>query len=122
MKSSSGFVLWLGLWLVSCSGQVVAIKLPQQDPNPNAYYVCEPTSGGASFDCKSDRKFHQYDRELLAGKECSFGVANVYVETNWKGNVTRIQYVCSTPAVGGFPATPPAAPPAASSPPSTVSP
>jgi hypothetical protein len=93
------------LWLLTGCGQVVAIKLPGQDPNPNGYYVCEP-AGGVSFDCKSHREFHQYDRELDAGKECSFGVANVYVETNWHGNVSRIQYVCSTPPVAGFPAVP----------------
>ncbi len=85
---------------------MVAIKLPQQDPNPNAYYVCQPSASGATFDCKSERAFHQYDRELLAGHECSYGVANVYVETSWHGSVTRIQYVCSTPPVGGFPTVP----------------
>lgn len=96
----------LPIVLAGC-GQVVAVKLPGRDPNPNAYYVCEPSAGGASFDCKNHREFHQYDRALDVGKECSFGVANVYVETNWHGSVSRIQYVCSTPAVGGFPAVPP---------------
>jgi hypothetical protein len=103
------------LLLLSGCGQVVAIKMPAQDPNPNAYYVCEPASGGAGFDCKSHREFHQYDRELDAGKECSFGVANVYVETSWHGSVTRIQYVCSTAPVGAFPSVPSPAP-ASSSP------
>jgi hypothetical protein len=94
-------VLWL-LCLSGC-GQVVAIKIPRQDPNPNAFYLCEP-SGKAGFDCKSERAFHQYDRELLAGdKECDYGVAAVYVETSWHGSVTRIQYQCSTAPVGDFP-------------------
>lgn len=87
----------------------MAVKLPAQDPNPNTYYVCEPSSGGAGFDCQSHRAFHQYDRELDAGRECSFGVANVYVETSWHGSVTRIQYVCSAAPIGGFPAVPPPA-------------
>jgi hypothetical protein len=113
-RSRSFSTLLLPICLSGCSGQVVAVKLPKQDPNPNAYYVCTPSAGGASFDCKSERAFHQYDRELLAGKECEYGVANVYVETDWRGNVTRIQYVCGTAPVGGFPSDEPAAiPPAA---------
>ena len=90
--------------LTGCGGQLVAIKLPKQDPNPNAYYVCTPSAAGASFDCRSERAFHQYDRELaISEQQCDFGVANVYVETNWHGKVTRIQYVCGTAPVGGFP-------------------
>lgn len=84
----------------------MAIKVRGQDPNVNAYYLCEPSASGATFDCKSGRQFHQYDRQLLAGEECSYGVSDAYVETNWHGSVTRIQYVCSTPPVGGFPAVP----------------
>jgi len=99
---------WLGtacLWCaLGCSGQLVAIKLPKQDANPNAYYVCVPSAVGATFDCKSERTFHQYDRELVVSEQrCAFGVANVYVETNWRGKVTRIQYVCGTAPVGEFP-------------------
>lgn len=94
---------WL-LCLSGCSGQLVAIKLPKQDANPQAYYVCAPSAGGASFDCRSERAFHQYDRELVVTEQqCAFGVADMYVETNWHGKVTRIQYVCATPPVGGFP-------------------
>lgn len=92
------------LCLTGCTGQLVAIKLPKQDANPNAYYVCTPSSAGATFDCKSERAFHQYDRELVVGEQqCAFGVANVYVETNWRGTVTRIQYVCGTAPVREFP-------------------
>ena len=92
------------LCLSGCSGQLVAIKLPKQDANPNDYSVCTPSAGGASFDCRSERAFHQYDRELVIDEQrCDFGVANVYVETNWRGKVTRIQYVCGTAPVGGFP-------------------
>jgi hypothetical protein len=89
-------------FVVGC-GQVVAIKLPNQDPNPSAFYLCQPTGDGA-FTCESGRKFHQYDAELAAARnECAFGIANVYVETSWRGKVTHIQYQCSTPPVGGFP-------------------
>jgi hypothetical protein len=96
-------IAWV-LCLTGCSGQLVAIKLPKQDANPNAYYVCTPKDGGTTFDCKSERVFHQYDRELVVSEQqCDYGVANVYVETNWRGNVTRIQYVCSTAPVGEFP-------------------
>lgn len=92
------------LWLLCLSGcgQVVAVKIPRQDPNPNAFYLCEPAGDG--FACKSERAFHQYDRELLAGeKECEYGVANVYLETSWHGSVTRVQYQCSVAPVGDFP-------------------
>jgi hypothetical protein len=93
------------LCLSGCGGQLVAIKLPKQDANANAYYVCTPSATSATFDCKSERAFHQYDRELVVSeRQCAFGVANVYVETNWRGNVTRIQYVCGTAPVGDFPA------------------
>jgi hypothetical protein len=100
--------VWIGTaWLsctIGCSGQLVAIKLPKSDPNPNAYYVCVPSAASATFQCKSERVFHQYDRELVVSeRECPFGVANVYVETDWRGKVTRIQYVCGTAPVGGFP-------------------
>ena len=104
-------------WLSACGGQVVAIKLPKQDANPNGYYVCTPSAGGATFDCRSERAFHNYDRELLAGTECEYGIANVYVETDWRGNVTRIQYVCTTPPVGGFPSEAVDASPTAPAPP-----
>src|SRR5262245_47992344 len=82
--------------LTGCGGQGVAIRLAKHHPNPNAFYVCEPSAEGASFDCRSERAFHQYDRELVVGtKECDFGVASVYVETNSHGKVTRIQYQCA---------------------------
>jgi hypothetical protein len=96
-------IAWV-VCLTGCSGQLVAIKLPKQDANPNAYYVCTPKAGAATFDCKSERAFHQYDRELIVTEQqCDHGVANLYVETNWRGNVSRIQYVCSTAPVGDFP-------------------
>ena len=101
--SSSARVVCL-LCLTSCGGQVVAIKLPKYDPNPNAFYVCEPSSGGASFDCRSERAFHQYDRELVVGTErCDYGVASIYVETNSHGKVTRVQYQCAVAEVEDFP-------------------
>jgi hypothetical protein len=102
-RSIHGKLALLAL-LSGCSGQLVAVKLPKQDANPNAYYVCTPAEGGATFDCHSERAFHQYDRELvISEQQCDYGVANVYVETNWHGKVTRIQYVCGTAPVGEFP-------------------
>jgi hypothetical protein len=90
------------LCLAGC-GQVVAIKMPKHDPNPNAFYLCEP-AGDSGFSCQSGRKFHQYDRELVAGaSQCAYGIANVYVETSWHGKVSQIQFQCSTPPVGDFP-------------------
>jgi len=95
------FASLLGLLFLPSCGQVVAIKIPRQDPNPNAFYLCEPA--GDAFQCKSERAFHQYDRELSAGeKECEYGVANVYVETSWHGSVKRVQYQCSVAPVGDF--------------------
>lgn len=96
-------LMWIAL-VSSCGGQLVAIKLPKQDPNPNAYYVCKPTEGAPTFECRSERAFHQYDRQLAVPEEqCPYGVANVYVETDWRGKVTRVQYVCGTAPVGDFP-------------------
>lgn len=91
-------------WVTGCGGQVVAIKLPKYDPNPNAFYVCEPSSAGASFECRSERAFHQYDRELVVGKEqCDYGISTLYVETSSHGKVTRIQYQCAVAEVEDFP-------------------
>lgn len=96
-------VVGLLLWLTGC-GQVVAVKLPTRDANVNANYTCTPSSSAPTFDCRSQRTFHQYDRELGVDKKtCPFGVANVYVETNWHGGVSRIQYTCALAGVGGFP-------------------
>lgn len=89
--------------LPACSGQVVAVKIEGQDANPHGYYVCEPSADGTSFDCKSGRAFHQYHRSLRIGSECSYGIADVYVETDAHGDVTRIQYVCAAAGTGGFP-------------------
>lgn len=94
---------WL-LCLTGCGGELIQIKLPKSDANPNAYYVCTPAPGSPTFDCHSERAFHQYDRELvITEQQCDFGVANLYVETNSHGKVTRVQYVCGTAPVGGFP-------------------
>lgn len=93
---------WLAL-VSGCGGQLVAVKLPK-DPSPQAHYVCKPNEAKPSFDCESNRAFHQYDRELVVSREtCAEGVANVYVETNWQGKVTRIQYTCALPPVEDFP-------------------
>lgn len=99
-------MLFLLVCLSGCGGQVVAIKLPRQDPNVNAHYVCVPAASGETFECKSGRAFHQYDSELAAGAECEYGVANLHVETDWRGRVTRVQYVCAAAAVGELPPDP----------------
>lgn len=89
-----------------CGGRVVAIKLPRQDPNVNAYYLCQPSANEESFECASGRAFHQYDSELAAGAQCEYGVAALHVETDWRGRVTRIQYVCAVAAVSDLPPDP----------------
>src|SRR5689334_21175841 len=96
--------LILGGYLLSaCGGQVVAIKLPQYDPNPSAHDTCVP-EGESGFACRSRQTFNQYDRELgVSSQQCAYGVSRVYVETDWRGNVTRLQYTCSTAAAGDFP-------------------
>jgi len=95
---------WVLLGCLSgCGGQVVAIKLPRQDPNVNAHYLCQPSASGESFDCASGRAFHQYDSELVAGAQCEYGIATLHVETDWRGHVTRIQYVCAAAAVSDLP-------------------
>ncbi len=97
------------LWLTGC-GQVVKIKVPQpgsnpSDPNVNGTYVCTP-SDKTSFECKSGVAYSAYDREIDVGKQCKYGVANVYVATNGHGGVTEIQYACALAPVTGFPTTP----------------
>jgi len=99
---SLGRLLALLLLAPAC-GQVVAIKVARHDPNPSGYYVCEPSGNGEAFACKSDRAFHQYDAELAAGEPCEYGIANLHVETNWRGKVTRIQFSCAVAPVGEFP-------------------
>ena len=92
------------LGLAGCSGQLVAIRLKGQDKNPSAYYVCVPASEGPRFECRSGRALHAFDRVLDAGGECPQGiVAEILVETDAHGSVTRIQYVCSVPPIDGFP-------------------
>lgn len=92
-----------GCLLVGCGGQVVAIEMPH-DPNPSAHYTCWP-DGESSFQCQSRQTFHQYDRVVSSSREhCAYGVSRVYVETNWQGDVTRVQYTCGTAPVGEFPA------------------
>lgn len=97
------------LYLTGC-GQVVKIEVPQpasnpSDPNVNGVYVCTP-AGKAGFDCESRVAYFSYDREVDVGKQCKYGVANVYVATNWHGGVTEIQYACALAPVTGFPTTP----------------
>jgi hypothetical protein len=109
-----GLAEWLLVLCLTGCGQVVKIKVPQpgsspSDPNVNGTYVCTPADN-ASFDCKSAVAYSAYDREVDVGKQCKYGVANVYVATNWHGGVTEIQYACALAAVTGFPTTPSAPP------------
>jgi hypothetical protein len=105
-----GFAKWLFVLGLTGCGQVVKVKVPQpgsnpSDPNVNGTYVCTP-AGEASFECKSGVAYFAYDREIDVGKQCKFGVANVYVATNWHGGVTKIQYACALARVTPFPTTP----------------
>jgi hypothetical protein len=97
-------VFFLVGWpLAACGGQVVAIKMPESDPNASGHYTCTP-AGKSGFECHSLYTFHQYDREVEVKKEhCAYGVSRVYVETDWRGNVTRVQYTCGTLPSGNFP-------------------
>lgn len=97
-------VLFLGGYLLAgCSGQVVAIKVPERDPNASAHYTCEP-KGESGFECVSRQTFNQYDREVAVNPQhCAYGVYRIYVETDWRGNVTRIQYSCASAPAGEFP-------------------
>jgi hypothetical protein len=109
-----GFAKWLLVLCLTGCGHVVKIKVPQpgsipSDPNVNGTYVCTP-AGDASFDCKSAVAYSAYDREVDVGKQCKYGVANVYVATNWHGGVTEIQYACALASVTPFPNTPSAPP------------
>ena len=102
----TGFAKWPLLLCLTACGQVVKIKVPQpgsnpSDPNVNGTYVCTPSD--KTFDCKSGVAYFAYDREVDVGKQCQYGVANVYAATNWHGSVTEIQYACALAPVTPFP-------------------
>jgi hypothetical protein len=111
-------LLALGLW--GCGGgEVVRIKIVRQDrtaldANASAHFTCAPNQG-TTYSCRSGQTLNQFDRDLEAGAECSYGIASFHVETSASGKVTRIQYVCATaPVDTGLPPdadTPPPAPP-----------
>jgi hypothetical protein len=110
------FISLYGLLLAACGGQVVAIKMPDADANASASYTCVP-EGKSDYECESKYSFHQYDRVVRVSKQhCAYGVSDVYVETDFRGNVTRVQYTCNTLKSGDFPtdcegaACPPATP------------
>jgi len=87
---------------VAC-GHVVAVRMPNKDPNPQAYYTCEPD--GTGFKCDSGQSLHQFDQRLEpSAQNCENGVYEVHIETNWHGGVSRAQYQCAVAPVGGFPA------------------
>jgi hypothetical protein len=117
----SGF---LALGVAGCGGgKVVGIKFVHQDKSPydgntSAYFTCAPNDNDPSYTCRSAQSFHQYDHEVQAGSECSYGIATVYVETTSSGNVARVQYQCAVaPVDTGLPSdtAPPQALPAAAS-------
>lgn len=113
MNSYKRFALGLLVLSLTGCGQVVKIKVPQSgsnpsDPNVNATYLCSPSD--KSFECKSGVAFSASDRELDVGQHCTYGVANVYVATNWHGGVTDIQYTCALAPVTGYPTKPTPAP------------
>jgi len=106
----------LAICVAGCSGEVIAVKLKNQEPNPNGYFTCQPAEGSATFTCASGQAFHQSDRELLAGEPCPYGLASIQVETSSSGKVTRVQYACALAPIGDFPPDPGAAAPAAPAP------
>lgn len=96
---------------VACTN-VVAIKMPNTDPSTQGFYTCVPS--GTGFACDSQQSLHQYDQRLEpSAQKCENGIHQVHVETNWRGNVSRIQYQCAVAPVGGFPAVASSTPPAA---------
>ena len=87
---------------VACAN-VVAIRMPSKDAHPQAFYTCEPE--GTGFTCDSAQSMHQFDLRLEpSAQKCENGIYEVHVETNWHGGVSRVQYQCAVPPVGGFPA------------------
>jgi len=107
------WVMAIGVLIGSAAcSHVVAIKMPSKDPNPQAFYTCEPKNEG--FVCDSAQSLHQYDQRLEPSEQkCENGIYQVHVETNWHGGISRIQYQCAVAEVGGFPAVVPSAAPAA---------
>lgn len=99
------------LGCVACAN-VLAIKMPSKDPNPQAYYTCEPE--GAALECHSAQTLHQYDVRLEPSEQkCEYGIYEVHVKTNWHGGISKVQYQCAVASsLGGFPAVVPGAAPA----------
>ena len=95
-----------GLFGSMACAEVVAIRMPGTDPHPQAFYTCEPQ--GTGFECDSAQSLHQYDRRLdPSAQKCENGFHQLHVETNWRGQVSSIQYQCALAPVGGFPAVAP---------------
>ena len=87
---------------VACAN-VVAIRMPNKDPSPQAYYTCKPRDH--DFTCESAQSLHQFDLRLEPSEQkCENGIYEVHVETNWHGGVSRVQYQCAVAGVSGFPA------------------
>lgn len=109
MRSIWAVAAGLLLGGVACAN-VVAIKMPNQDPHPQAFYTCEPD--GTAFKCDSAQSLHQYDLRLEPNQQkCENGIYQVHVKTNWHGGISEVQYQCALARgdVGGFPAVVPSA-------------
>lgn len=96
------------LGAVACAN-VVAIKMPSKDPNPQAFYTCEPN--GTGFQCNSAQTLHQFNLQLEPSEQkCEYGIYEVHVKTNWHGGISEVQYQCAVASsIGGFPAVVPSA-------------
>ena len=93
------------LGCVACAN-VLAIKMPGKDPNPQAFYTCQPN--GTALKCESAQTLHQFDLRLEPSEQkCEYGIYQLHVKTNWHGGISEVQYQCAVPPVGGFPAVAP---------------
>lgn len=79
-------------------------------PNPNAVFVCTPTTDLAQMTCQSGQAFNTGDRPFDLAKqieaECDFGVAKVWIESKKNGRVTRVQFQCALQPIEEAPAEP----------------
>jgi hypothetical protein len=88
-----------------CGGQVLSVALPQRDPNTQAHFVCKPSEkdGRPGFDCASGQNLFSPNVELSIGDQCPYGVARLWVETDWQGDIEQVQFVCATAPVDDLP-------------------
>jgi hypothetical protein len=99
------FAATLALLAAGCGGQILSVTMPGKDPNTQAHFTCVPSEkdGRPGFTCNSGQVVYSPTVELSAGEQCPYGIARLWVETDWQGDIERVQFVCATAPVDDLP-------------------